>query len=293
MYLPFLVPPPPLIAGMFCCTMIIVLHLCVGDFIYIIHNFEIKMLESYSRNRLYISKEEQEIIKNVPILLAGCGVGSNIAECALRLGFENMTLVDGDKVEASNLNRQNYTSHDIDTMKAEALYERLKKINPDANIKYFSEYISEENIESILDGKSIAINALDFTSDFPLKFDRVCQKKKMHVLHPYNLGWGGLITVITPESLSLEFLTNDKNFNELKMVEYVAGYHRFWGKPLEWLEKIISDYKAEEQILSPPQLAIASFIVAGMCTHLLFKITTDKTFRKFPEFYLNTVLSNE
>jgi hypothetical protein len=77
------------------------------------------------------------------------------------------------------------------------------------------------------------------------------------------------------------------------MVEYVAGYHRFWGKPIEWLEKIISDYKAEEEILSPPQLAIASFIVAGMCTHLLFKITTDKAFRKFPEFYLNTILSNE
>ncbi|AZB28682.1 ThiF family adenylyltransferase [Chryseobacterium balustinum] len=251
------------------------------------------MLELYSRNRLYVSKEEQEIIKDAPILLAGCGVGSNIAECALRFGFENLTLVDGDNVEMSNLNRQNYISADIDTMKAEALCERLKKINPYANIKYRSEYISEENIESILDGHSVAINALDFTSNLPLKFDRACQKKKIHVLHPYNLGWGGLITVITPESLNLESLTNDKNFNELKMVEYVAGYHRFWGKPLEWLEKIISDYKAEEEILSPPQLAIASFIVAGMCTHLLFKITTDKAFRKFPECYLNTILSNE
>jgi molybdopterin/thiamine biosynthesis adenylyltransferase len=170
------------------------------------------MLELYSRNRLYVSKEEQEIIKDAPILLAGCGVGSNIAECALRFGFENLTLVDGDNVEMSNLNRQNYISADIDTMKAEALCERLKKINPYANIKYRSEYISEENIESILDGHSVAINALDFTSNLPLKFDRACQKKKIHVLHPYNLGWGGLITVITPESLNLESFTNDIKF---------------------------------------------------------------------------------
>ncbi|MEG2310301.1 MAG: ThiF family adenylyltransferase, partial [Chryseobacterium sp.] len=48
----------------------------------------------YARNRLYIQEEEQEIIKNTPILFAGCGIGSNIAECALRFGFENITIVD-------------------------------------------------------------------------------------------------------------------------------------------------------------------------------------------------------
>ncbi|KFE97521.1 thiamine biosynthesis protein ThiF [Chryseobacterium formosense] len=251
------------------------------------------MAEVYSRNRLYVDKYEQDLIKDIPILLAGCGVGSNIAECILRFGFENITLVDGDKVEASNLNRQNYTSEDIDSMKAEALYKRLKQINPHANVKYRTEYISKENLESILEHHSIAINALDFTSQLPLEFDRICQEKKIHVLHPYNLGWGGLITVITPETLNLESLSKDNSFNELKMVEYVAGYYRFWDKPLEWLEKIIYDYKAEEEILSPPQLSIASFMLAGMCTNLLFKISTGKTFKKFPEFYLNTILSQE
>ncbi|MGV4415094.1 ThiF family adenylyltransferase [Chryseobacterium sp. T1] len=62
------------------------------------------MKERYSRNRLYISDEEQNLIKHIPILLAGSGIGSNIAECALRLGFENITIVDGDVVEISNLN---------------------------------------------------------------------------------------------------------------------------------------------------------------------------------------------
>ncbi len=62
----------------------------------------------YSRNRLYINEEEQEQIRKIPILFAGCGIGSNIAECALRFGFENITIVDGDVIENSNLNRQNY-----------------------------------------------------------------------------------------------------------------------------------------------------------------------------------------
>lgn len=247
------------------------------------------MDERYSRNRLYITGEEQDKIKTTPILLAGSGIGSNIAECALRFGFEDITVVDGDVVELSNLNRQNYTEENISENKAEALCNRLKAINPAADIKFHSEFITPENIDEIVDNCQIAINALDFTSDVPLVFDELCQKKGITVLHPYNLGWGGLVTVITPDSLKLDSLTSGENFNELKMVEYVSGYTRFWGNPNIWLEKIIEDYKSEKENLPPPQLAVASWIVAGMCTHIMFKIATQKNYKKFPEFYINSI----
>lgn len=68
------------------------------------------MDEKYSRNRIYVNESEQKLIKNYRILLGGAGIGSIIAECALRFGFENITIVDGDRVEESNLNRQNYTN---------------------------------------------------------------------------------------------------------------------------------------------------------------------------------------
>lgn len=247
------------------------------------------MDERYSRNRLYITGEEQDKIKTTPILLAGSGIGSNIAECALRFGFEDITVVDGDVVELSNLNRQNYTEDNISEYKAKALYNRLKAINPTADIKFHSEFITPENVEKIIGNCQIVINALDFTSDIPLIFDELCQKKGITILHPYNLGWGGLVTVITPESLKLDSLTSGEKFNELKMVEYVSGYTRFWGNPNIWLEKIIEDYKSENDNLPPPQLAVASWIVAGMCTHIMFKIATKKNYKKFPEFYINSI----
>lgn len=62
----------------------------------------------YNRNRIYVSDQQQTTIKSFKVLLAGCGIGSNIAEALLRLGFETITLVDGDIVQESNLNRQNY-----------------------------------------------------------------------------------------------------------------------------------------------------------------------------------------
>lgn len=243
----------------------------------------------YARNRLYIQEEEQEIIKNTPILFAGCGIGSNIAECALRFGFENITIVDGDTIELSNLNRQNYTEENISQSKAESLYNRLKSINPEAKINFHYEFITEENLDRIITDQKIIINALDFTSNIPLLLDKTCQVKKIDVLHPYNLGWGGLVTVITPDGLGLDSLSSD-NFNELKMVEYVSSYLRFWKKPNEWLENIIHEYKSEKELLPPPQLSIASWIVAGMCTHIMYKIATKKDFKKFPEFYINSII---
>ncbi|WP_196895931.1 ThiF family adenylyltransferase [Aureivirga marina] len=251
------------------------------------------MENRYSRNRLYISAQEQEVIKNVPIILGGAGIGSVIAECALRLGFENITIIDGDQVEESNINRQNYTFEDITKDKIKALENRLKSINENANIKVHNCFLTEENVELFILGHKIAINALDFTSDVPLLFDKICQKNEIPVLHPYNLGWGGLVTVICPTGLSLEVLEKETNkFTELDVVEYATGYSKFWGTPHAWIDEIVDKYKKENGSLPPPQLSIASWILAGICTHLLFNIATEKEYKKFPEFYLSTILNN-
>lgn len=45
----------------------------------------------------------------------------------------------------------------------------------------------------MLEGISIAFNALDFTNDIPILFDKKCQEKGIFIIHPYNLGWGDLL----------------------------------------------------------------------------------------------------
>ena len=244
----------------------------------------------YSRNRIYISEEDQNKIKNFPILLGGVGIGSVIAECALRLGFENITLIDGDQVELSNLNRQNYTEEDITISKVKALEKRLLSINPEATIHCHDCFLTPENVDGFITGHSVAINSLDFTSEVPLLFDKSCKKNGIPILHPYNLGWGGLVTVITPESPELTAIAKpNEKFNELNMVEYVTNYLKFWGNPQLWIDDIIEEYKNEPGDLSPPQLSVASWIVAGMCTNLLYNIATGKEIKVFPEFYLSTL----
>ena len=247
----------------------------------------------YDRNRIYLTSEDQEIIKNYPIILGGSGLGSIIAECALRFGFENITIVDGDKVELSNLNRQNYTEDDIATTKVSAIKKRLLSINKNAVINVHDCFLTIENTEEYIGDHKIAINALDFNSDVPLFFDEVCQKKNIPVLHPYNLGWAGLVTVISPDGLSLKTIEKSgQQFNELRVVEYISGYMKFWGEPQLWIDEVLEKYMNEEEKLSPPQLAIGSWTVASMCTHLLFKIATNKEVKQFPKFYFSTIMND-
>jgi molybdopterin/thiamine biosynthesis adenylyltransferase len=244
----------------------------------------------YSRNRIYVSNEEQEIIKKFPILLAGSGIGSVIAECALRFGFETITIIDGDQVELSNLNRQNYTEEDISTNKVESIEKRLKAINSNAKINCINLFLTNKNVGNYIKGHGAAINALDFSTDIPLIFDFTCQKFNIPVLHPYNIGWGSLVTVISKDGLPLDSLSRpNEDFNELNVVKYASSYLRFWGDPQGWLEKLIKDYNPENKV-SPPQLSIASWSVAAMCTHILFNIATGRNVKQFPEFYFSTIM---
>lgn len=250
------------------------------------------MKERYSRNMIYVSSEEQKLIKDFRILLGGAGIGSIIAECALRFGFETITIVDGDTVEESNLNRQNYIVQDIGKSKVEALKERLLNINPNAKITAINAYIDENNVESLIKHQDIAINALDFKSDIPFVFDEWCQKYNVPVLHPYNIGWGGLVIVVEPTGIQLKNFSDDYRNFELRLVEHIANYFKFWAQPKPWIENIITQYKNEKSILPPPQLSIASWIVGGLCTNLMFYIATGQKVKRYPKFYLSSIIDD-
>ncbi|WP_418895453.1 ThiF family adenylyltransferase [Limibacterium fermenti] len=248
------------------------------------------MEKRYSRNRIYLRAEEQLFIKSHKILLAGAGIGSNIAECALRFGFESLTIVDGDLVEESNLNRQNYQMQDIGKPKAEALKKRLLNINPQANIMAISTFIDDTNVEELLKGQDIAVNALDFKSEIPFVFDECCQKHHIPVIHPYNLGWIGLVVVVMPGGNQLrEVSDNWENF-EVKFVEHLIHDFNLKIQPESGFEEIITQFKNEKEILPPPQLSVASWIVAGLCTNLMFYIATGLEVKQYPQFYMASAL---
>ena len=86
------------------------------------------------------------LLQSKRVILFGIGgVGSWCAECLIRTGLTHLTIVDGDTVQASNLNRQlPATQATLGMPKVEALKARLLEINPDAEIEAICTMYNEQ-----------------------------------------------------------------------------------------------------------------------------------------------------
>jgi len=204
----------------------------------------------------------------------------------LRIGFQNITIIDGDKVELSNLNRQNYTQNDVGKNKVDALKNRLKEINPLANIRVENIFLTEENVQQYIMNCDIAVNTVDFNSDFPFIFDKKCVEMKIPVLHPYNLGWASALIVLTAKTDPLTKIQSDFQYFELAVVEYIIGYCKkyFNDEPL-WLRDVLKEYTQEPVKLPPPQLSVGSALAAALSTLVACRIVLNRPIRVFPEIY--------
>lgn len=91
----------------------------------------------FSRSEALLGPETMEALRTKRVILFGVGgVGSWCAECLVRTGLMHLTIVDGDTVQPSNINRQLSATHEtIGRPKVEALKERLLAINPEAEIE--------------------------------------------------------------------------------------------------------------------------------------------------------------
>ena len=90
-------------------------------------------------------------IKNKNILLIGIGgVGSYTCESLVRSGISNITIVDNDTIDISNLNRQLMTNMDnIGMYKVDVMKDRILSINPDCNVKTIKVFIDKDNLSML------------------------------------------------------------------------------------------------------------------------------------------------
>ena len=114
------------------------------------------------RNNGYISSPVQDKIRNARVLFAGCGLGSGPVICAARTGFQNFVLIDGDTVDAHNLNRQFFDFDDVGTPKVEALKRHILRINPDAKVDAHVAMLDKNNAAGLVSQVDIIFDTIDF-----------------------------------------------------------------------------------------------------------------------------------
>jgi tRNA A37 threonylcarbamoyladenosine dehydratase len=120
-----------------------------------------------TRTELLLGEEKLLKLKSSNVLIVGLGgVGAWAAEMICRSGVGSMTIVDGDTIHPSNLNRQLAALKSTEGLpKAEVVGQRLRDINPDLNLTVIHEYLKDERMIEILDkGYDFVVDAIDTLS---------------------------------------------------------------------------------------------------------------------------------
>lgn len=177
-------------------------------------------MKRYEKNIGTINSMEQSLLSKAKVCIVGCGgLGGYIIEMLARLGIGNLTVVDFDIFEESNLNRQIFAQEqNLENKKVEECEKRVHVINREIKVVAVDEKVTKNNAEAILKNHDIVIDALDSISDRMILQD-TCEKLGIPLVFGAISQWLGQVGTILPgdKTLNKIYPCNSKNVNELTL----------------------------------------------------------------------------
>lgn len=131
------------------------------------------------------------------------GLGSNIAIALARAGIGKLILIDFDRVDLSNLHRQQYKADQIGRYKTEALAENLREIAPYVEVGTITERITEDNISSLLKEAHVVCEAFDNAEDKVMLVHAVLERFP----NTYLVAASGMAGMGTPNTIRTRRIT--------------------------------------------------------------------------------------
>ena len=149
-------------------------------------------------------KELQEKFSSAAVAVCGLGgLGSNIAIALARAGIGRLILIDFDRVDITNLHRQQYKTNQIGRYKTEALLENLLEIAPYIKADVFTERITEDNFAALLKDADIICEAFDDAQSKAMLVNGVLEK----LPHRYLIAASGMAGMGTPNAIRTRKIT--------------------------------------------------------------------------------------
>ena len=166
--------------------------------------------ERYSRQLSLLKTRGQEKLKKARALIVGAGgLGSILSRYLVMAGVGTVKLVDNGKVDLPDLNRQFYSTDDIDKPKVTALAEKLRVLNPNVVVEPEDEELTERNVQKFVKWSSIVLDCLD-TLKARLMLSKACQELKKPLIHGAVEGMLGYQMTCIPGGNYLDKLYSQK-----------------------------------------------------------------------------------
>ncbi|MCP4020658.1 MAG: tRNA threonylcarbamoyladenosine dehydratase, partial [Desulfobacteraceae bacterium] len=148
-------------------------------------------MNPFARTEQLLGQECVNSIKNARVAVFGLGaVGSFVTEALARSGVGYLRLVDFDKVDTSNINRQLYALHStIGKEKAQVALARVKDINPDCSVEIHASFINAQSLTDLLsDDLEVVVDAIDGLNS---KVNLIVGARQMGLPVVSSMGAGG------------------------------------------------------------------------------------------------------
>ncbi len=137
----------------------------------------------YARLEALLGSEKLEWLQSKKVAVIGCGaVGSFALEPLARSGINDITVVDFDCFELTNLNRQLLATHQtLGRKKVEVAKERILSINPSCTVTSLDTFIDADNILSIIKDKDLVLDCIDSVSS-KIALLKCCYENRIKVI---------------------------------------------------------------------------------------------------------------
>ncbi|QRN03348.1 hypothetical protein GH742_05415 [Legionella sp. MW5194] len=247
----------------------------------------------FIRNSGYVSEKVQQRLTEITILIAGCGLGSYLAEGLVRFGCHHLVLVDHDTIDSHNLNRQDFLYGDIGRLKTEALAERLRLINPDATIECVNERVSAVNAQDLIKEVDLVIDTIDFLSmEDLIPFYEQCYLQKRTVISALNAGFGAVAFYIPGAIQTRNWFTRIFGIEECEVnapKEYAFYFERLLttlgpNLPEEVTRNLMGvvELMKEKRPCPASQISVGAFAAASLCVTIVHRMLSGQTLVELP-----------
>lgn len=215
-----------------------------------------------SRTQLMLGDEKVENLRNKNVLVIGLGgVGGICAEMIARAGVGKMTIVDNDKVDASNINRQIPALHStVDQQKAQVLGQRLKDINPELELTILEVFIKEQITSDLLDSTpwDYVVDCID-TLSAKVFLIKGCLDRKLNIIS--SLGAGGKVD---PSQIRIVDISQT---HECNLAKYVRKRLQSLGIR-KGLEVVFSPEKVDQSKIIETEKAFPKKSIIGTLSYM-------------------------
>jgi tRNA A37 threonylcarbamoyladenosine dehydratase len=143
-----------------------------------------------TRTSLIVGDDGIEKLKNSNVIVFGVGgVGSFAAEAIARAGVGNLTIVDFDDIDITNINRQLPALHStVGKYKVEVMKERILDINPNINIKAIRDVYNKDTSQQILcEDYDYVVDAIDMVTS-KIHLIETCKSKGLEIISSMGMG---------------------------------------------------------------------------------------------------------